>query len=52
MAIHTYNKSEERGQFSAHVQDVNGNIIWEVSYPEFYEDDSTGDVLNPARVPL
>jgi len=50
MAIHTYNKSEERGQFSAHVQDVNGNIIWEVNYPEFYEDDSTGELIESTTI--
>jgi hypothetical protein len=45
MAKYKYSYHEERGEFSAYVEDEKGNVVWEVRYPDYYEDDETGELV-------
>lgn len=50
MATYIYDYHEERGEFHAYVQDEMGNIVWEVHYPEYLEDDETGELLEGSTI--
>lgn len=50
MAIFKYNYHEERGEFSAWVDDANDNTVWQVRYPDFYEDDSSGELIESSTI--
>jgi hypothetical protein len=41
---------DERGQFKAHVEDHGGKTVWEVSYPEYYQDDETGEEMENSTI--
>jgi len=41
---------DERGQFQAHVEDHGGKTVWEVSYPEYYQDDETGEEMENSTI--
>lgn len=41
---------DERGQFQAHVEDHDGKTVWEVSYPEYYQDDETGEEMENSTI--
>lgn len=48
MAKYLYGYHEERGFADLYVTDVNGNTVWEVHYPSFYE--SNGEMLEDTTV--
>lgn len=48
MAKYLYGYHEERGFADLYVTDVNGNTVWEVHYPSFYE--SNGDMLEETTI--
>lgn len=50
MAKYKYSYHEERGNFDAHVEDINGKVIWEVHYPEFYEDSESGEMIENSTI--
>lgn len=50
MATYIYDYHDERGEFHAYVRDEAGNIIWEVHYPEYLEDDDTGELLEGSTI--
>ena len=50
MAIYIYDYHDERGEFHAYVRDEAGNIAWEVHYPEYLEDDETGELLEGSTI--
>lgn len=50
MAIFKYNYHEERGEFSAWVDDANDNTVWQVRYPDFYEDDGSGELIESSTI--
>lgn len=50
MAIYIYDYYDERGEFHAYVRDEAGNIAWEVHYPEYLEDDETGELLEGSTI--
>lgn len=41
---------DERGQFAAHVQDSEGNVFWEVKYPEYIEDVESGEMVETSTL--
>ena len=45
MANYKYSFHEERGEFHGYVEDEMGNTIYEMHYPEYYEDDETGELI-------
>lgn len=45
MAIYLYEFHEERGEFDAFVEDINGKDVWRVHYPDYYEDEISGEVI-------
>jgi len=48
MAKYLYGYHEERGFADLYVTDVNGNTVWEVHYPSFYE--SNGEMLEETTI--
>lgn len=50
MAKYKYSYHEERGEFHAYVEDSNGFIIWEVHYPDLYEDEETGELVESSTI--
>ena len=48
MAKYLYGYHEERGFADLYVTDKNGNTVWEVHYPSFYE--SNGDMLEETTI--
>jgi len=50
MAIYIYDYHDERGEFHAYVRDEAGNIVWEVHYPEYLEDDESGELLEASTI--
>jgi hypothetical protein len=50
MAKYNYTYHEERGEFHASVEDSNGKTIWEVHYPDFYEDDESGELVESSTI--
>jgi hypothetical protein len=50
MALYKYFYHEERGQFHGYVEDLNGKIIWDVQYPDYYEDDETGELIESSTI--
>lgn len=50
MAKFLYQYHEERGQFNAYVSDKDGNTVWEVNYPDYYEDELTGEMLEGSTI--
>ena len=50
MAKYLYKYHEERGEFSAYVEDKNGKTIWEVNYPDFYEDEISGELIEGSTI--
>jgi len=50
MSALKYSYLEERGEFHGYVEDEMGNVIFEMHYPEFYEDDETGELLESSTI--
>jgi len=50
MALYKYFYHEERGEFHGYVEDLNGKIIWDVKYPDYYEDDETGELIESSTI--
>ncbi len=50
MAKHYYQFRNERGEFHATVNDETGKVIWSVDYPDFYEDDDTGELVEGSTI--
>ena len=50
MATHKYSFHEERGDFHGYVEDEMGNVIFEMHYPEYYEDDETGELIESSSL--
>jgi len=50
MSKYTYSHHEERGEFTASVMDEMGNVIWSVKYPEYFEDDETGELIEASTI--
>jgi hypothetical protein len=50
MAKYNYTYHEERGEFHGYVEDSNGKTIWEVHYPDFYEDEETGELVESSTI--
>lgn len=45
-----YSYHEERGEFVASLTDEMGNVIWSVRYPDYYEDDETGELIQCSTI--
>jgi len=50
MSALKYYYHEERGEFDGYVEDEMGNVIYEMHYPEFYEDDETGEIIESSTI--
>ena len=50
MAKYFYKYQDERGQFEAYVSDSEGNTVWQVSYPDYYEDELTGELVEGSTI--
>ena len=50
MSALKYSYHEERGEFHGYVEDEMGNVIYEMHYPEFYEDDETGELIESSTI--
>jgi len=50
MANYKYSFHEERGEFHGYVEDEMGNTIYEMHYPEYYEDDETGELIESSNI--
>lgn len=50
MAKYKYSFHEERGEFHGYVEDEMGNTIYEMHYPEYYEDDETGELIESSTI--
>lgn len=50
MAKYRYDYMNERGNFYGFVEDRNGTNIWEVKYPDFYEDEETGEIIEASTI--
>ena len=50
MAIYYYNFHEERGEYRGYVQDANGKDVWRVTYPDFYEDEENGELVESSTI--
>jgi hypothetical protein len=50
MANYKYSFHEERGEFHGYVEDEMGNTIYEMHYPEYYEDDVTGELIESSNI--
>jgi hypothetical protein len=50
MANYKYSFHEERGEFHGYVEDEMGNTIYEMHYPEYYEDDETGELIESSTI--
>jgi hypothetical protein len=50
MAQYQYNHHEERGHFDAYVLDSNDNVVFEVHYPDFYEDEESGELVEGTTI--
>lgn len=50
MARYIYSYHQERGDFHGFVEDEMGNMVWQCHYPEYYEDDETGELVESSSV--
>jgi len=50
MSQYKYNHHEERGHFDAYVLDENDNVVFEVHYPDFYEDEESGELIEGTTI--
>ena len=50
MAKFNYSYHEERGEFSAYVENEAGETVWNVRYPDYYEDDETGELIEGSTI--
>jgi len=50
MAKYYYNFHEERGEYRGYVQDANGKDVWRVTYPDFYEDEENGELVESSTI--
>jgi hypothetical protein len=50
MSALKYSYHQERGEFHGYVEDEMGNVIYEMHYPEFYEDDETGELIESSTI--
>jgi len=50
MSQYKYNHHEERGHFDAFVLDENDNVVFEVHYPDFYEDEESGELIEGTTI--
>jgi hypothetical protein len=50
MAIYYYDFHEERGEFRGYVEDANGKDVWRATYPEFYEDEESGELIEGSTI--
>jgi hypothetical protein len=49
MAVYDYSFHEERGEFRAYVEDEQGNTIWSVNYPDYYENED-GELIESSTI--
>jgi hypothetical protein len=45
MALYKYVFNEAHGDFNAYVFDENGTQVWSVRYPDYYEDEDSGELI-------
>jgi hypothetical protein len=50
MATYKYSCNEERGEFHGHIEDENGKEVYSFHYPEFYEDENDGELIECATL--
>ena len=50
MAKYLYTYHEERGEFTASVDDASGNELWSVRYPDLYHDETTGELVESSTI--
>lgn len=50
MSAFKYSFHEERGEFHGYVEDELGNVIYEMHYPEYYEDETTGELIESSTI--
>lgn len=50
MSAFKYSFHEERGEFNGYVEDELGNVIYEMHYPEYYEDETTGELIESSTI--
>jgi hypothetical protein len=50
MATYKYSCNEERGEFHGHIEDENGKEVFSFHYPEFYEDENDGELIECATL--
>lgn len=50
MAKFLYEYHEERGEFRASLTDENGKEVWSVKYPDYYEDELTGELMEGSTI--
>jgi hypothetical protein len=50
MANYYYDFHEERGEYRGYVEDANGRDVWRVTYPDFYEDEDSGDLIESSTI--
>jgi len=50
MAKYYYDFHEERGEYRGYVEDANGKDVWRVTYPDFYEDEENGELVESSTI--
>ena len=50
MAKYYYNFNEERGEYRGYVEDSYGKQVWSVTYPDFYEDEESGELIETSTI--
>jgi hypothetical protein len=50
MANYYYDFHEERGEYRGYVEDANGRDVWRVTYPDFYEDEESGELVESSTI--
>jgi hypothetical protein len=50
MATYIYTYDGNKYHYQGYVKDINGNSIWEAHYPEFIEDEKSGEVMETSNI--
>jgi hypothetical protein len=50
MSKYLYKYHDERGEFRAFVIDENQNVVWSVNYPDYYEDEESGELIESSTI--
>jgi hypothetical protein len=45
MALYKYSYREDNGEFHAYVETEGGQVVWRVSYPDYYEHEEDGELI-------